>query len=192
MLGHTVVRAQELSRASVGAAIAVVDVAVVTLFTVLLDCVTAAEGGHGRDTAIGRVAGVRDTQAVRIAGWTQVDEMRTLLELHYDQLHLEKYLASGKTGNKRRSSQFKVFGSIAQAHRLKLCQRISQPDSIKQIFRCPSHEDKWEKLEEARLAIARIILGERDVEIECAQDADDLRAALVRLCEIIETIFKSL
>ena len=72
------------------------------------------------------------------------------MELHYDQLHLEKYLASGKTGNKRRSSQVKVFSSIAQAHRLKLCQRISLPDSIKQIFRCPAHEDKWDKLEEAR------------------------------------------
>ena len=36
--------------------------------------------------------------------------------LHYDQLYLEKYLASGKTGNKRRSNQFKVFSSIAQAH----------------------------------------------------------------------------
>ena len=34
----------------------------------------------------------------------------------------------------------------------------------------------WTKLsvEEARLAIARIILGERDVFIECDQDADDL------------------
>ena len=118
--------------------------------------------------------------AVKIAGWVQVDEMRTLLELHYDQLHLEKYLASGKTGLKRRTSDYKVFGSIAQAHRLKLCQRIELPDSIKQIFRCPAHEDKWEKLEEARLAIARIIQGERDVEIECARDVDEITEALRR------------
>ena len=119
-------------------------------------------------------------QAVSIAGWVQIDEMRTLLELHYDQLHLEKYLALGKSGNKRRTSDYKVFSSIAQAHRLKLCQRISLPDSIKQIFRCPSHEDKWEKLEEARLAIARLIQGERDIEIECAQDAEEIAEALRR------------
>ena len=106
------------------------------------------------------------------------------MELHYDQLHLEKYIALGKTGNKRRTSDYKVFSSVAQAHRLKLCQRISLPDSIKQIFRCPSHEDKWEKLEEARLAIARIILGERDVEIECAQDADEIAEALQRSSSI--------
>ena len=57
---------------------------------------------------------------------------------------------------------------------------ISLPESLKQIFRCPTHEDKWEKLEQARLAIARIILGERDVEIECQADADDLAAAVRR------------
>ena len=73
---------------------------------------------------------------------TEVITLGTLLELHYDQLHLEKYLALGKSGNKRRTSEYKVFSSIAQAHRLKLCQRISLPDSIKQIFRQPSHEDK--------------------------------------------------
>ena len=125
-----------------------------------------------------RPSGWKET--VKIAGWVQVDEMRTLLELHYDQLHLERYLALGKTGQKRRSSDYKVFGSIAQAHRLKLCQRISLPDSVKQIFRCPAHEDKWEKLEEARLVIARCILGERDVDVECEADADEIIAALQR------------
>ena len=94
-------------------------------------------------------------EAVKIAGWVQVDEMRTLLELHYDQLHIGKYLASGKTaGQKRRTSDYKVFGTIAQAHRLKLCQRVGLPESLKRIFRCPAHEEKWEKVEEARLAIA--------------------------------------
>ena len=65
-------------------------------------------------------------EAVRIAGWVQVDEMRTLLELHYDSIHIERYLASGKTGQKRRASDYKIFSSIAQSHRLKLCQRAHQ------------------------------------------------------------------
>ena len=89
------------------------------------------------------------------------------------------------SGNKRRTSDYKAFSSIAQAHRLKLCQRISLPDSIKQIFRCLSHKDKWEKLEEARLAIARCVQGEVDVAIiECAQDADEITEALRRSSSI--------
>ena len=50
----------------------------------------------------------------------------TLLELHYDSIHIERYLASGKTGQKRRASDYKIFSSIAQSHRLKLCQRAQQ------------------------------------------------------------------
>ena len=127
-------------------------------------------------------AGWKET--VRIAGWVQIDELRTLLEIHYDQIHLERYLSLGKTGQKRRTSEYKVFGCVAQAHRLKLCQRIELPDSLKAIFRCPDHENKWEKLEEARLAIARCVLGERDVEIESEADVADLVRALERSCSV--------
>ena len=124
-----------------------------------------------------RPAGWRE--AVKIAAWIQIDEMRTMLELHYDNIHLERYLAIGKA-QQRRSSEYKVFGYVAQSHRLKLCQRISLPDSLKAIFRCPAHEDSLAKLEEARLAIARHVQGEKDFEIESEADADDLVAALQR------------
>lgn len=39
-------------------------------------------------------------QAVSIAGLVEVDEIRTLVELHYDQLHFEKHFDLGKSCNK--------------------------------------------------------------------------------------------
>ena len=56
-----------------------------------------------------------------------------MLELHYDDVHIEKYRKMGKTGHKRRNSEFTIFNSVAQGHRRKLCQRIELPDSIKMI-----------------------------------------------------------
>ena len=73
-------------------------------------------------------------RAVRIAGWVLVDEMRTLLELHYDEVHYEKYRALGKKARGRQSA-YKVFNSVAQAHRRKQCQRIVLPEALKAILR---------------------------------------------------------
>ena len=105
--------------------------------------------------------------------------MRTLLEICYDNVHLEWYLAMGK-GQKRRTSEYKVFGFVAQSHRLTLCQRMTLPDSLKAIFRCPAHEDNWTKLEEARLAIARHIQGKKHVDSENEADMEGVVAALRR------------
>ena len=77
-----------------------------------------------------------------------------------------------------------VFNSVAQSYRMKLCQRIELPESIKSIFTCPAHETKWDKLEEARLAIASVILGERQVEIESEADTEAFVSALERCSSI--------
>ena len=80
----------------------------------------------------------------------------------------------GKKGPKKRSSEYKVFGTVAQAHRLKLCQRVELPPSLKAIFRRPADEDKWDKLEEARLAIARCIQGEKNLVDISDGDVEDI------------------
>ena len=67
------------------------------------------------------------------------------IDKFYDSIDLERYLAIGKS-QQRRSSEYKVFGYVAQSPRLKLCQRISLPDNLKAIFRCPAHEDSLAKL----------------------------------------------
>ena len=74
-----------------------------------------------------------------------------------NQVHLQRYLALGKSGQKRRTSEYVVFNSVAQSYRMKLCERIELPESIKSIFTCPAHETKWDRLEEARLAIASVV-----------------------------------
>ena len=101
------------------------------------------------------------------------------MEIHYDTLHLERHLALGK-GQKKRASEYKVFTTVAQSYRLKLCQRVELPDSIKSILRCPAHEDDWDKLEECRLAIARCVQGEKDLEIDSEAEAAELVSALER------------
>ena len=67
---------------------------------------------------------------------------------------------------------------------MKLCQRIELPQSIKSIFTCPAHELKWDRLEEARLAIATIIQGERQIEDASEADTEALTAALQRCSSV--------
>ena len=99
-------------------------------------------------------------------------------------MHLQRYLALGKSGQKRRTSEYIVFNSVAQSYRMKLCQRIELPESIKSIFTCPAHETKWDRLEEARLAIARIIQGEREIVIESEADTEALISSLQRCSSV--------
>ena len=61
---------------------------------------------HFNDLGGKRPQGWKD--AVCIASWVQIDEMRTLLELHYDDVHFEKFKHLGKTGRKR-TSEYRVF-----------------------------------------------------------------------------------
>ena len=75
--------------------------------------------------------------AVLKASLVHIDEMRTLLEMHYDDLHLAKHLRriQGRDGEervvtKRRKSDFKVFRSVVNSHKRRLCQRIDLPDQV--------------------------------------------------------------
>ena len=75
--------------------------------------------------------------AVLKASLIHIDEMRTLLEMHYDDLHIAKHLRriQGRDGEervvtKRRKSDYKVFRSVVNSHKRRLCQRIDLPEQV--------------------------------------------------------------
>ena len=75
--------------------------------------------------------------AVLKASLIHIDEMRTLLEMHYDDLHIAKHLRQihGRDGKervvtKRRKSDYKVFRSVVNSHKRRLCQRIDLPEQV--------------------------------------------------------------
>ena len=72
-------------------------------------------------------------EAVKIAGWIHIDEIRSLLELHYDDVHYAKWKREdGKASS--RKSEYTVLNKVARAYRSKLCQRLALPKSVKQNF----------------------------------------------------------
>ncbi len=50
-------------------------------------------------------------------------------------MHIEKF--RGKKKVPSRPGEYKVFQSVAQAHRKQLCQRVALPKAVKEILRCP-------------------------------------------------------
>ena len=68
-------------------------------------------------------------RAVIMASEIHLDEMRTLLELHYDDVHMNKW----KHENKKctRDGSYKIFHSVAQTHRKRLNQKITLPKKSK-------------------------------------------------------------
>jgi hypothetical protein len=81
---------------------------------------------------------------VQIAAEVHIDEMRTLLELHYDDVHLNKWKHRTKAPGK--GSEFKIFRSIARVHRKKLNQRLALPKSVKDVLQQPQDETDWAKV----------------------------------------------
>ena len=91
--------------------------------------------------------------------WIHIDEMRTLLEIHYDSVHFERWKNKDGKAPLRRSD-YHVFKSTINAHRKKLCQRLALPKDVKSILQVPRHEDDPHKLEELRGVILREVEGE--------------------------------
>ena len=75
-----------------------------------------------------------------------IDEMRTLLELWYDESHYQAWKDKDAKSRQRRG-EYKVLSSIAVIHRQRLCGRLALPHIVKCIFRRPQDEDDWSKLE---------------------------------------------
>ena len=104
--------------------------------------------------------------AVKMASEVHIDEMRTLLELHYDDVHLEAWTENHDKKPPERKGKFKVFASVAHARRKQLNQRLTLPQPVKDILRKPEHEQQWTKLENLRHRILMIVQGERIVHLD--------------------------
>ena len=109
----------------------------------------------------GSVRGVRKPanwqRAVHLASEVLVAEMRTLLEIHYDHVHLLEWRRKHDESLKKmpkRKSEWAVFRSVVDSHRRKPCMRVELSSSILQVLRCPTDELIWEKLEAVRGAVA--------------------------------------
>ena len=77
----------------------------------------------------------------------------------YDEWHFQRW--KGKDGKApKRPSEYKVFNSIAQSYRQRLCTRLSLPKAVKDILQRPMDEDDWCKLEQFRRALLRIVESE--------------------------------
>ena len=104
-------------------------------------------------------------KAVKIAEWIHIDEMRTLLEIHYDAVHFQRWKDKhGKAPNRR--SEFHVFTGTINAHRKRLCQRLRLPEQVKDILKKPRDEDDLGKLEELRIVVLKEIEGWESVLLE--------------------------
>ena len=84
--------------------------------------------------------------------------MRTLLEIHYDEIHLQNWRSQSRRAPARKS-EWHVFSSTINAHRKQLCQRIQLPKAVKDILRQPTDEEDPLKLEKLRDVIAKEIQG---------------------------------
>jgi hypothetical protein len=116
-------------------------------------------------------------RAVQIAGWAHIDEMRTLLEMHYDDVHIQKYRERGTAKTPSRPGDHKVFRGVVNSYRKQLCQRLALPDPVKEILRKPEDEVNWDRLEALRFAIMRSVWGERRLELD-EEGAHELAAAM--------------
>ena len=109
--------------------------------------------------------------------WLHIDEMRTLLEIHYDAVHLQRWKdEQGKAPMRR--SEFHVFHSTITAHRKRLCQRLTLPKDVRALLQIPKHEDDLSRLEDLRLVVLREIEGEEYVLLDEYNQAEALANAI--------------
>ena len=95
--------------------------------------------------------------------------MRTLLDLHYDDVHLQNWRKREESARKRmptRKTDFQVFANVSYTHRRKPNVHVALPNRIKNVLLSVHDEKDWAKLEAVRQAIAREIEGDRAAESE--------------------------
>ncbi len=121
-------------------------------------------------------------RALAQASEVVLDEMRALLELHYDDVFNAEWRArDGAKGEKRppsRNSEFAIFRSCQAMFRRSLNERLRLPSSVKELLRGPLDETCWERLEHLRGVVVALVLGQGEIEVS-EQDAEGLAACLL-------------
>ena len=120
-------------------------------------------------------------RAVAQASEIHIDNVRSMLELHYDEIHTTSWLkrhAGSAAKVPARDGKFKVFQSVATLHRSRLNQQLVLPSEIKRILRKPSDEGCWDKLEELRVAVAAELEGSRDFILNSEDEIERLAQAI--------------
>ena len=105
--------------------------------------------------------------------------MRTLLEIHYDDVHFQRWKSKdGKVPE--RKGEYHVFKSTINAHRKRLCQRLQLPKEVKKILQAPRDEDNAVKLEQLRRVINKEIEGREHVLLENSAHIESIARAVER------------
>ena len=107
--------------------------------------------------------------------------MRALLEMHYDDVHVESWRQKHGHGEGRppkRKGTHKVFASVVHSRRKKLNQGVALPESVTNIFRRPEDELSLHKLDKLRKATYNIVEGERDVILAGKNDIEKVARAI--------------
>ena len=101
-------------------------------------------------------------RAVAQASEVLIDSMRSLLELHYDEVHTADWVRTHATKRvPARESEYKIFHKVAQLQRQRPNQQLCLPASVKSILRQPSDELQWARLEMLRTVVQQELEGER-------------------------------
>jgi len=110
-------------------------------------------------------------ECIKIAFEIQLDEMKTLLELHYDDVACRPAAA-------RCRKEGSVFGSIRYAHRHQLNQKIALPSSVKEILRKPADETRLDKIRRLLVVVRNEVERVEDVFLQGEEDIQKLAQAV--------------
>ena len=120
-------------------------------------------------------------KSVRQASAVIIDDMRTLLEIHYDDVHVERWRQTHGHDEGRppqRKGAYKVFESVVHSRRKKLNQGVALPESVTDIFQRPEDELSLHKLDKLRKATYKVVEGERDVILANKDDIEKVASAV--------------
>lgn len=113
-----------------------------------------------------------------------IDDMRTKLELHDDNAHLQRWRKKHANEADRapgRRGAYWMFANAAEARRRKLNQHLELPTRVQCIPRGPDDENSWRSFEALRQAICAVVEGEREVFLQTAEEVEAV-AATIEAC----------